>query len=309
MNDNRGRMELWESYRNLKGSIVAFCAKYQPINSPEEQPLFPRIIGTGFVARSDGLVVTNEHVVQAFRREYRPPGTPPDDHGVVALLFYMMDEGQVEIPLEVIGCGGISAFDHGPSYYGPKRPDVAFVHVKMKGLPVAHVVSKGEILEGTRVATAGFPMGTDTLVAPGYVHQLTPTLQEGIVSAVLPYACEAPHAFMINVMTQGGASGSPVFDPVTGDILGVLYAGLSDIGQTEKKDLYKVPTNISYVVPYRFINLLLRWADESEDVVAPDDARTVDGILEGAELHNALEGRRWDVMDLRVRRGQDESGD
>jgi len=28
--------------------------------------------------------------------------------------------------------------------------------------------------EGLEVATAGYPMGTDALTAPGYLHQVTP---------------------------------------------------------------------------------------------------------------------------------------
>src|SRR5260370_8790405 len=89
-----------------------------------------------------------------------------------------------------------------------------------------------------------------TLTAPGWIHQVTPTLQRGIISAVLPFTCTTPHAYAINVMVQGGASGSPVFLSESGEVIGVLYAGLNDPRVTLlTPDLYTVPTNIRYVVP------------------------------------------------------------
>ncbi|GAJ23629.1 unnamed protein product, partial [marine sediment metagenome] len=33
---------------------------------------------------------------------------------------------------------------------------------------------------------------------------------------------------MINIMSQGGASGSPVFLPETGEVIGVLYGSLEE---------------------------------------------------------------------------------
>ena len=45
----------------------------------------------------------------------------------------------MEIPLEVLGTAQISDFNPGPAYYGPKKPDLAFVHVKAKGLPTLKV--------------------------------------------------------------------------------------------------------------------------------------------------------------------------
>jgi hypothetical protein len=50
---------------------------------------------------------------------------------------------------------------------------LAFVRVKVRGLPVVSL--DAEIVEeGREVGTAGFPMGTDSLTAPGGSTKLRP---------------------------------------------------------------------------------------------------------------------------------------
>jgi S1-C subfamily serine protease len=294
-------MTLQDSYKRVKRSIVAFCAKYTPATG-SAPPLFPTIIGTGFVVHPDGVIATNDHVVRAFKK-VRPEGLPEDDWGVYALMLHMAPQGLLEIPLEVLGVGVIGRIEHGPAYYGPPKPDVAFVHVRAKGLDALEIGHDSIIVEGTELATAGFPMGTDALMAPGYVHQVTPTLQRGIISAVLPFACEAPHAFTLNVMTQGGASGSPVFDPSSSRVAGVLFAGLNDTGVTKVQDIYHVPTNISYVVPSHVLRGSLAAFMSNSEIGPAPGAQTIEEMIAGAVLSNILEkGRQWQVRELKPNR-------
>ena len=291
-----------EIYKGVKGCIVAFVQKYIPVQKDSSQPpLFPPIIGTGFAIREDGLIVTNSHVAKAFNKVFRPPGISEDEWPVHAILFKLTPQGMIEISLDILGVLAISKYERGKHYYGPKEgPDLAIVHVKAKGLPIVEIDSDILIEEGMDVATAGFPMGTDALTAPGWLHQLTPTLQKGIISAVLPFASQTPYAFSINIMTQGGASGSPVFDCNTGKVLGVLYAGLNDIAVTiSNKDLYKVPTNISYVVPSHYINFLFKQNANFAELKQPPDSMTIDEIIANATLQNVFEkGRNWAIKGI-----------
>lgn len=290
-------MGISSAYKLVKGSVVAFVAKYVPLyDEKAEPPPFPPILGTGFVVREDGVIATNAHVVRAFKRIQIPPDTPKDEWPVCALMLKLTDQGMVEIPLEILGVAMIGNFKTGPAYYGPKQgPDLAFVHVKARGLPVVKIDSRSVIDEGTEIATAGFPMGTDALMAPGWIHQVTPTLQRGIVSAVLPFPCSTPHAYSVNIMAQGGASGSPVFLCDTGDVVGILYGGLNDYAFTLKnKDVHRVPTNISYVVPSHYLVNVLSESADREDMRAPADAKTIDEMLQNADLQNILErGKGW----------------
>lgn len=291
-------MNLVDSYKTVKGSVIAFTQKYQPVYGENPAPpQFPHIIGTGFVIHEDGLIATNRHVVKAFPKLFRPPGTNEDDWGVIATLFKQTEEGQLEIPLEVLGVLQFDGFTDGKHYYGPKDgPDFAIVHVKARGLPTLTVDTSVILEEGMLVATSGFPMGTDALTAPGYLHQITPTLQTGVISAVLPFSCPAPHAITINVMAQGGASGSPVFLPDSGKVIGVLYGGLNDIGITSKyKDIYKLPTNVTYVVPSHYLMHVMKKLESENQITLPPDTLSLDQMIANSKPINIFDKHRGEL--------------
>lgn len=269
-------MHLSEVYQLVQPSIIAFTPKYVRKELPQD---FPPIFGTGFVV-ADGLIATNDHVVQAFAKVHKPKGIPPDDWGVIAWLFHFLpNEGMAQIPLNVLGVLRITLEVKG-HYYGPERPDLAFVHVKATGLPALRVAESPRFEPGFQVATAGFTMGTDALRAPGWIHQLTPTLQTGIISAVLPFPCETPHAVMLNIMTQGGASGSPVFSVDEPKVVGVLYAGFIDHHTLPGTAVrYPVPTNFSYFVPAHYLRKTLEGIDKRPELKPEPDTPSLEHII------------------------------
>lgn len=112
-------MQLAETYSRLRGSIVAFIPKVFPARKGGGEPEIPPIFGTGYVVHEDGIIATNHHVVNAFKKYANPPGAKEDSWPVSAMLFHSIDKGIVEIQLKVLGVGVIKSFEPGEVYYGP----------------------------------------------------------------------------------------------------------------------------------------------------------------------------------------------
>lgn len=247
-------MDFREAYKQIKPAIVAICARIS------SNPHFPDIIGTGVIIDSSGLVLTNSHVVKAIHKLPRRKSASPEEWPAFCFLFHFIpDKGMATLPLDIVGVGGIEAYS-AKNHYGDV-PDVGFLRLNVTNLPSAKIAIKFSLQEGQEIAVAGFPMGTRTLRAPGWIHQLSPSLKVGHVAALLPFVCDNPHAILLDSMMQGGNSGSPVFDD-KGEIVGVLYGGLNDVSaiklSVKEKEVYlpySVPTNLSYAVPNQIINL------------------------------------------------------
>lgn len=289
---------LQETYRNVRRSIVAIIRNFETTYSPEDKlPPFPFIIGTGYLVHKDGIVATNRHVLDAVVSLKHPGGK---EWGASCVLFVEHESGgQAEITFEIEGCIRVNV-EHSGYYYGdPKGPDIAFLHIKGKELPYLEFDEEFIPLEGHTVATAGFPMGTRALTAPGWLHQLTPTLNAGIISSVHPFPCPTPHGFSINTLTQGGASGSPVFLPESGKVIGTLYAGLNDVFVHHELGPYLVPAGHSHIAPAHYSIKFMKALLENPSYKVPDDAKSIDEIFNSWDGKNTFEREhgRWKKID------------
>ena len=105
---------------------------------------------------------------------------------------------------------------------------------------------------GVAVATVGFPMGDMPLTVLGKVNQMTPFLRRGIVSSVFPFAISQPHGFTIDIMQQGGSSGSPIFREEEPVVVGMMASSVLDVVHAEGDGVslrLTQNTNMSIAVP------------------------------------------------------------
>lgn len=256
-----------EIYKQVKKSIVAIAAKYStnPVGD---------IIGTGFIVRSDGVIFTNQHVINAIGRLPKLKGA--NEWPIVILYFAETEKGMIKMTFEVarIGTLGRERPAEG-NPYGPDIPDIGIIQVKMKELPPLKIAKNVDLEEGEDVLLAGYPLGTDTLTAPGWLHQLGPTLQKGIIGAILPFPCEQPHALLIDMVAQHGSSGSPLVNPKNGEVIGILYGGF------EK-------TSISYAISANVVSVVYNLIGEPIKPEELDTFDTIESMLVKKELKYTL---------------------
>jgi hypothetical protein len=55
--------------------------------------------------------------------------------------------------------------------------------------------------------------------------QVSPFARRGIISSVLPCPCADPHGFSVDILSEGGASGSPIARADDPRVIGILHAG------------------------------------------------------------------------------------
>jgi S1-C subfamily serine protease len=252
-------------YKNLKPAVVAIVARIS------RRPDFPDIIGTGFIADADGVIVTNDHVIKAVKQLPKRKGAPDNEWPIrVMLLRDLPGQGMGVIYLDVEGIGSLGREKPIEGYhYGSDLPDIGVIYVKARGLPFLEVEPDFSLDEGDEVFISGFPMGTTTLRAPGWIHQINPVLQRGIVSAIQPFPCEKPHGLLIEAMVQGGSSGSPIFNPKTGKVAALLYGGIIDQQAIQLPNGAMLPyrnnTSLTMAVPAYLVSDILKLAANPSD--------------------------------------------
>jgi S1-C subfamily serine protease len=228
------RADLVQTVARVKPSIVAVGTR-QMVPTPVHS-----FKGTGFVV-GDGLtVVTNAHVV--------PRLAGPDNKETLIVLAEVDGKAQLR-PAQI----AMVDADH----------DLLLLRISGDPLPTLSLGDSAAVKEGMDVAFTGFPLG----MALG----LRPVTHRGIVSAITPVATRARSArsldpksierlkqgffvFQLDATAYPGNSGSPLYDPASGAVYGVLNSAF--VKET-KENAIKDPSGISYVIPGVFIRDLL----------------------------------------------------
>jgi serine protease Do len=203
--------------------------------------------GTGFVVDDGTLIVTNAHVVSALVDPAKMevlailiPGPPKDDQ----------EQVQIREAKQI-------AVDTGS--------DLAVLRIAAPALPALKIRGSDRVKEGQEVLFTGFPIGA--VLGP------FPATHRGMISAITPIAIPQarageldPHTikrlasgpfavFQLDATAYPGNSGSPIYDPDNGDVLGVINMVFV---KSTKEAVLTQPSGITYAVPSSRIEELLK---------------------------------------------------
>lgn len=232
-----------ETIQRIKASVVA-VGTFERTRSPQFQ-----FLGTGFAVEDGSLIVTNAHVL--------PKVLDPALRETLAILIPLPDkddpnQAQVREAKEV-------ATD--------ADSDLALLRISGPALPPLKLGRSGDIREGQEVLFTGYPIGA--ILGP---H---PATHRAIIAAVTPIAIPLSRAgelstqtirrlsagrfpvFQLDATAYPGNSGSPLYDPATGEVLGVINKVFV---QGTKEAALTQPSGITYAVPASHLRALLQRA-------------------------------------------------
>lgn len=228
--------DLRETVATVKRSVVGI-GSYQPTRSPA-------IVygGTGWVT-GDGLsVITNAHVVPE-----APDLAHQESWGVV------------------IADGDNLRFR--PATLAGRDTDHDLLHLRLTGvpLPALQLADSDAAAEGQDLAFTGFPLGMALGLHPAthraVLAAITPMTSAAITSRQLDGRAikqlqRAPVlVFQLDAIAYPGNSGSPLFDPASGAVYGVINMVYI---KSRKESAISNPSGIGYAVPSNYVRDLLR---------------------------------------------------
>lgn len=201
--------------------------------------------GTGFVV-GDGLtIITNAHVMNGVMKVNNE-----DTKGILGIL---------------VGKGDTTEFRPATVIAVDEEHDLARLRIGGTPLPALELGDAAKVAEGQSIAFTGFPLamslGFHHATHHGFISAITPIATPGLDSRrldakVVAQLRRATYAvFQLDATAYPGNSGSPVYDPETGLVLGVInmvfIKGLKETAITN-------PSGISYAIPVNFVQDLLQ---------------------------------------------------
>lgn len=225
-----------ETIAKVKPAVVGVGTVQQTRRPPV------RLLATGFVVGNGNHVVTNAHVI-------------PDEMASNRKEFLAVLTGE----------------ENGKAYRAKvirmdKVHDLALLHFSGQPRPALRLGSSENVREGELYAFTGFPIGM--------VLGMRPVTHRGIVSAITPIAIPQispklldpkmikllrnPYdVFQLDATAYPGNSGSPLYVPETGEVVGVI----NKVFVKESKEVVlEKPSGITYAIPVRYVKELLRQA-------------------------------------------------
>tara|TARA_A200000113_G_scaffold182598_1_gene168777 strand:+ start:8764 stop:9534 length:771 start_codon:yes stop_codon:yes gene_type:complete len=200
----------------------------------------PRVLGTGFIVANGFFAITNYHVV-----------SEDLDPTIVENYVVLSGKGAAvkKIKAEVIKIA--------PNH------DLALLKLD-SSLPALKLGNDELLPAGSEVALTGFPIGAVLGLYPathrGYISAITPDAipaldSNQLTSLMMKRLNNVSFIYQLDATAYPGNSGSPLYDPRTGEVIGVINKVLV---KDTKESALSSPTGISYAIPIRFVIELLK---------------------------------------------------
>ena len=226
-----------QTIQRVKGSVVA-VGTFQRTRAPAF-----RFLGTGFAVGDGSTIVTNAHVL--------PATLDADKLETIAIL--------------IAGQGREAQLR--PATRGASDPahDLALLRIEGTPLPPLAVRDSDGVREGEAILFTGFPIGnvlgphpathrgmvaaiTPIAIPPANATQLDPRMIRQLTSGAFP-------VFQLDATAYPGNSGSPVYAPATGEVIGVV--NMVFVKGTKESALTQ-PSGITYAIPSRHLVELMK---------------------------------------------------
>ena len=230
-----------DTIERVKGSIVAI-GTFERTRAPQFQ-----FRGTGFVAGDGSLIVTNAHVL--------PPLLDPAKMEALAILV----PGPPKDGKDTVQVREAKQWVVDPG------SDLAVLKLSGAPMPALKVRDDDKVRVGQEIFFTGYPIGA--VLGP------YPATHRGIISAVTPIAIPQARAgdldartvrrltngafsvYQLDATAYPGNSGSPVYDPETGEVLGIVNMVFV---KGTKEAVLTDPSGITYAIPASYLRSLLK---------------------------------------------------
>jgi S1-C subfamily serine protease len=227
--------ELPETITKVKSSIVVI-GTVQPLRQPSA-----KFLGTGF-AIGDGLhLLTNSHVIPK-----------------------MLETEQVEYLAAFTDDGAAAKIRKATLVVNDPEHDLCVLKIEGPPLRAMKLGNSDSVREGQRYVFTGFPIGmvlgfhpvTHEAIISAITPIVVPTLSSTDLTPRLVKQMRSPYrVFQLDATAYPGNSGSPLYDPATGEVVGIVNKAFI---QESKEHILKSPSGISYAMPIKFAQDLLK---------------------------------------------------
>jgi S1-C subfamily serine protease len=224
----------------VKGSVVAI-GTYERTRTPPFQ-----FKGTGFAVGDGTIIVTNSHVLSG--------ALDPKNLETLAILLPAPGKDQVQVR-------------EAKRLSVDTDSDLALLKIERPALPALKLRDSDTVREGDQVLFTGFPIGP--------ILGAHPATHRGMVAAISPIAIPQARSaeldsqvirriasgaypiFQLDATAYPGNSGSPLYDPESGEVVGII--NMVWVKGTKESALSQ-PSGITYAVPSKHLKELLEKA-------------------------------------------------